>query len=580
MNIFENMSLRAKLLSGFGAVTLIVILVGVVAMWGASADGAAQDRHETAEVYSALAVTARFEAASFNGFQTAYGLDVVRGVKGATSNSAPNRRAYLKSRARFTVLLKQLQALQVGAAFHDEVVAVAAATTRFDALDAQAWRLYQKHTAAATSQASEIVVSSEAKVYGQIADHLASLSTIEDTAATRDSVSQKSTQGLVTIVMIAMILIGVAIAAAIGLLFSRALVRRIQRVRDGATAVAAGDLTVVVTDDSSDEIGEVTRAFGDMVASLSSLVGEAGRVAQTLAAASQQMASTSEEAGRAVGEIANAVSDVATGAERQVQMVESARSSAEEVGQAVNESAASAQETAAAANEARTIAEHGVTAANSAGDAMQAVRASSADVSQAMQGLAAKSEQIGGIVETITAIAGQTNLLALNAAIEAARAGEQGRGFAVVAEEVRKLAEESQQAASSISELVADIQHETERTVSVVEDGARKSDEGVAVVEQTRDAFLQIGTSVEGVAARIEQIAGASQQIAASTTSMQESMNEVAAVAEQSSAGAEQVSASTEETSASTQEIAASAQELARTAEELTNLVGQFKVAA
>ena len=75
--------------------------------------------------------------------------------------------------------------------------------------------------------------------------------------------------------------------------------------------------------------------------------------------------------------------------------------------------------------------------------------------------LGAKSEQIGGIVETITGIAGQTNLLALNAAIEAARAGEQGRGFAVVAEEVRKLAEESQQAAERSPTLIAEIQTET-----------------------------------------------------------------------------------------------------------------------
>ena len=172
--------------------------------------------------------------------------------------------------------------------------------------------------------------------------------------------------------------------------------------------------------------------------------------------------------------------------------------------------------------------------------------------------------RIGAVVETIDDIAEQTNLLALNAAIEAARAGEQGRGFAVVAEEVRKLAEESQQAAASISGLIEEIQTETQNAVSVVADGARRSEDGVAVVQQAKDAFERIGVSVQDVTSRIGEIS--------------DTMNEVAAVAEQSSASTEEVSASTEETSASTQEIAASAQELARTAEELEALVGRFRL--
>ena len=180
-----------------------------------------------------------------------------------------------------------------------------------------------------------------------------------------------------------------------------------------------------------------------------------------------------------------------------------------------------------------------------------------------MEDLAAKSARIGGIVTTITGLAEQTNLLALNAAIEAARAGEQGKGFAVVAEEVRKLAEESQGAAGEISTLIGEIQAETENVVGVVAEGGRRTADGVATVEQTREAFEAIGAAVENVTERVGEIATAVHQISAEARRAESDIAEVAAVAEQSSASAEQVSASTQQTSASTQEIASNAQELA-----------------
>ena len=209
---------------------------------------------------------------------------------------------------------------------------------------------------------------------------------------------------------------------------------------------------------------------------------------------------------------------------------------------------------------------------------MRAVRDSSREASEVIGALATKSEEIGQIVATITAIAGQTNLLALNAAIEAARAGEQGKGFAVVAEEVRKLAEESQQAASSIGELISSIQGETAHAVSVVTDSAHQTEEGSRVVEQTREAFVQIGSSITDIAAQVQEIAAASQQLAANAQSMHTSIGDVATVAEESSAATEEVSASTEETSASAQQIAASAHELSGNAETLAALVSQFEL--
>jgi methyl-accepting chemotaxis protein len=368
---------------------------------------------------------------------------------------------------------------------------------------------------------------------------------------------------------------------------------------EGLDALATGDLTRHIDAQAPqlaattrDELGDVVEAvnaigervagsigsFNAMTAELRGMIGDVSASAGAVSAASQQVSHTSQEAGRATGEIAQAVSDVAQGAERQVTMIEVARHAADEVAAAVNESAASAQATADVGQEARRAAGEGVAAAEQANEAMRSVRDSSAAVTAAIAELAAKSEQIGAIVHTITGIAEQTNLLALNAAIEAARAGEQGRGFAVVAEEVRKLAEESQGAAAEISDLIGAIQVETARTVDVVQDGARRTDRGADVVEQTREAFVAIGASVQDMTDRVEQIAEASQRIADSAARMQETITEIAAVAEESSASTEEVSASTEETSASTEQIAASATELSDTAGALERLVSKFRV--
>jgi methyl-accepting chemotaxis protein len=365
----------------------------------------------------------------------------------------------------------------------------------------------------------------------------------------------------------------------------------------GLESMAGGDLTVAVTDDidpvrveegaSAGRLAEIFNAmlisvrsavggYEDMRGKLTGMLGEVTRTSQTVSAASQQMASTSEEAGRAVGEIAHAVGDVAAGAERQVSSVETVRMVIEEVAAATRQSADQLSETGEAAHKATDIAHDGIQAAEKATGAMAAVAEATGAASERISELGEKSERIGGIVATITGIAEQTNLLALNAAIEAARAGEQGRGFAVVAEEVRKLAEDSQQAAALIETLIGEIQTETQRAVEAVELGAKRTEDGVHTVDEARGKFEDIGGSVSDMNDRINEVTTAMAQISASTQGILESVSDVAAVAEENSASTEEVSASTEETAASTEQISASAQSLAGTAEHLDELVGQF----
>ncbi len=370
--------------------------------------------------------------------------------------------------------------------------------------------------------------------------------------------------------------------------------------RDGLDAIADGDLTcraAVTTQPagrcSNDEIGDIAETvdeitldtarsierYNSSLDALSGMIGRVGHSATVLSDASGQMAATSDEAGRAVGEIAHAITDVAQGAERQVIAISGARRLTDEMAEATRRSAESAVETARAAEAAREVATNGAASVAQATEAIAAVRAASTEATGAIRELGAKSEQIGGIVDAITGIAEQTNLLALNAAIEAARAGEQGRGFAVVADEVRKLAEESQTAAASISALIAEIQSETKHAVEVVELGGRRTDDGTKTVDDAREAFEVIRRHVQDMSERVSEIATAVQALSATSARVGEEVGAVATVAGETSAATEQVSASTEQTSASTQEIAASAATLASTAGELRELVGRFTLA-
>jgi methyl-accepting chemotaxis protein len=331
---------------------------------------------------------------------------------------------------------------------------------------------------------------------------------------------------------------------------------------------------------SGDGASEASAAMRGGISQVADLVRAIRATAHEVAQSSRDVVAGADDAGRVSSEIVSAVSDVAVGAERQAVLVAESHDAAVRVTDAVRGNAKEAEAAAEAAEEARTLAGEGRTAVEDAGRAMAGAREGSVAMTTAMGELTERSHEISGLVSTITRIADQTNLLALNAAIEAARAGEHGKGFAVVADEVRKLAEESGDAARSIAGAVGVIDNLTAQAAQAVQEAADRTDASAGTVAHAGEAFGRIDEAVAGLVDRVQQIAEQAGQVAEETDAVRTRMDEAARLTETSSANTEEVSATTEQTASAARAMAGSAARLGEAAAELEELVVQFTVDA
>ncbi|HEY8487239.1 MAG TPA: methyl-accepting chemotaxis protein [Limnochordales bacterium] len=370
----------------------------------------------------------------------------------------------------------------------------------------------------------------------------------------------------------------VAVTLLVAYLVGQIQARGIIDVTQAMERFAAGDLTTQVPVRGRTEVARLARAYNSAAARLREVVGSVRSGAQQVTEASQELADLSRQVDAAVRQVAETAHQMAQGADRQSAAATQTADNARQVGQTAQRVSQASQRAAEAAQQAASLAQQGRSAVEAITEQMERIQQAVDQSQQAVHGLGERSQRIGQIVDLITGIAEQTNLLALNAAIEAARAGEQGRGFAVVAEEVRKLAEQSRQAAQEIAALVAQIREDVERAVQSAGSGRSAVASGVSAIATSGQTFQAIAEAVERVVRLMDELSEAARQMASISEAAMRSVEEVASITEEHAAGAEEVASSTGEQATAVQRITDSAGRLAAMAEQLLQSVGVFRV--
>ncbi|WP_447593038.1 methyl-accepting chemotaxis protein [Aquipseudomonas campi] len=311
-----------------------------------------------------------------------------------------------------------------------------------------------------------------------------------------------------------------------------------------------GDLTKRLTVDRVDELGQIANGFNTFLNKLQNMIRDVVGSVQKVSDSSEYTADIAIRTNQGV----------------QKQMAE-----IDQVATAVQEMAATAQDVARNATQAAEAANHADHSANDGKrivqNTSQAIAALATEIGRAVgvvQTLAKDSENINAILIAIRGIAEQTNLLALNAAIEAARAGEQGRGFAVVADEVRNLAQKTQQATEEIQSMIQQLQHGTREVVNVMEQSQARTDESVQQATAAAQALESITQAVSVINDMNTQIASAAEEQSAVAEDINRNVTNIGQVAAEVAGGADEASQASAE--------------LTKLAEQQRRLINQFRV--
>ncbi|MCH1923805.1 methyl-accepting chemotaxis protein [Shewanella sp. C32] len=292
--------------------------------------------------------------------------------------------------------------------------------------------------------------------------------------------------------------LALVIGFAATLIMKAQIVTPIQETVALAARIAKGDLTHKVTSKRQDELGVLQRAMGEMSQSLKELVSNVSSGIAELSSSATQLSAATVQNRANLG--------------KQHIEIEQVAAAINQMTTTVHDVANNAEQTSVATGTAQQVTQEGTIGVQQAIVSVRELNQVIENTSAVMAQLASQSDNIGSVLSVIKSIAEQTNLLALNAAIEAARAGEQGRGFAVVADEVRQLAQRTQQSTAEIEQMIQQLQQESQNAVKMMEVSQNLASGNSDMASAVGELFEQIAKAVSDVQQMNHQIATAAEE--------------------------------------------------------------------
>ncbi|MCW2276842.1 methyl-accepting chemotaxis protein [Heliophilum fasciatum] len=380
-----------------------------------------------------------------------------------------------------------------------------------------------------------------------------------------------------TLTMIGLNVLNIIIVGLLAMFLVREITVPLVGVQRQMNRAGAGDLTSRGEVRSTDEVGLLTASFNQMIRQQSDMVTTITRSADELAAASEQMAASTEEVSAAVSEIASTVYRIAEESEKGNQAVSESTEVLLELSSLIQIAKDKATKAAATSDTTAQAAHDGKRTVGETISSMEQIKEKAVETAEWMTTLNQYSQEIQQITETISNIASQTNLLALNAAIEAARAGEAGQGFAVVAEEVRKLAEQSNQGAVDVATLMRKVTENSTAALEATMQSRAVAEYGVRAVHNAGESLERILAAVNNTVAAVHDITQLTDEEVASSDRILHLIDSVSSVIENMNEQIQQVATSAEETTAAMDTIAAATEQTSAMASELRTSMTKFK---